>query len=121
MLTGTTTQDTGSSYFGNFTQTDTAGNSAVTGSSGTTSMGLGTLETSASNYFGIVFDFIAPNLAQITNSTFQSAVLSAAGVFCQRVGVFALNTGTQYTGFALLASTGNLEGGTVRVYGYNNG
>jgi hypothetical protein len=31
-----------------------------------------------------------------------------------------LNDTTAYTGFTILASTGNLTGGTIRVYGYQN-
>jgi hypothetical protein len=121
MLTGTTTQDTSSNYFGQFTEINPTAGTSVVGSNATTSMSLGTLETNAGTYYGPVFDFIGPNLASATNANYQGNVLNAGGSFAGRVGSFALNTSTQYTGFALLASTGNLEGGTVRVYGYNNG
>ena len=120
MLTGTTTQDTSANYFGSYTETTAGAGTSTGGSSATTSMGLGTLETTAGGYFGMSMDFISPNLAQSSNSTFQASVLTGAGAFGGRTGNFALNTSTQYTGFCLIASTGNLEGGTVRVYGYNN-
>jgi hypothetical protein len=121
MLTGTTTQDTGSNYFGEYVETTAASpaNSAF-GSNGLSAMSLGTVGTSTSAYWGQVFDFMGPNLATITQMTFQSHFLSGAGLFMSRQGGLNINTGTQYTGFCLIASTGNLEGGTVRVYGYNN-
>jgi hypothetical protein len=123
MLTGTTTQDTGANYFYSYVQTDTGGAAPTTGGAGggVTSVGLGTLETTAGSYFGMSLDFILPSVAVATNTLFQASVLSGAGAFQNRTGVFAVNTGTAYTGFCLIASTGNLEGGTVRVYGYNNG
>ena len=121
MLTGTTTQDTGANYFGSYLETTTAPASSVAGTVSGSSMSLGTVETTTSIYWCQVFDFMSPALTTATHSTFQGAFLSGPGAFVGRQGVFAVNTGTQYTGFCFLASTGNLEGGTVRVYGYNNG
>jgi len=121
MLTGTTTQDTSASYFGSYLETTTAPASSVAGTVSGSSMSLGTVETTAAIYWCQVFDFMSPAITTATHSTFQGAFLSGAGAFVGRQGVFAVNTATAYTGFAFLASTGNLEGGTVRVYGYNNG
>ena len=121
MLTGTTTQDTGANYFGSYTETTTAPASSTAGTVSGSSMSLGTVETTSANYWSQVFDFMAPSLTQVTHTTFQGAFLSGPGAFVSRQGVFAVNTSTAYTGFCFLASTGNLEGGTVRVYGYNNG
>jgi hypothetical protein len=121
MLTGTTTQDTGANYFGSYTETTTAPATSTAGTVSGTSMSLGTVETTTSIYWCQVFDFMSPALTTATHSTFQGAFLSGPGAFVSRQGVFAVNTGTAYTGFCFLASTGNLEGGTVRVYGYNNG
>jgi hypothetical protein len=122
MLTGTTTQDTGSNYFGAYNETTTASpaNTAV-GNNGLSSMSLGSVDTAQNNYWAQSFDFIGPNLATITTGIFQGQFLNAAGSFMARQGTFMVNTNTSYTGFCFLASTGNFEGGTVRVYGYNNG
>jgi hypothetical protein len=122
MLTGTTTQDTGAIYFGSYNETTSAApaNSAV-GSNGLSSMSLGTVETTAALYWVQVMDFMGPNNVTGTGVTFNAFALNGPGGFVSRQGGFYVNSATQYTGFAFLASTGNLEGGFVRVYGYNNG
>lgn len=120
MLTGTTTPDTGAVYSGSLTETTAAAATSVIGSSAQTSMSLGTLETTTGFFYGGTFDFIAPNLAVTTNALHEASVFNAAAAFVQRRGGLVVNTATQYTGFQLNASTGNLEGGTIRVYGYSN-
>ena len=120
MLTGTTTADSTANYNGSFTETTSAGATSVTAGLGATSMNLGTLFASAGNFFGSVFDFIGPNIVQATNALYQGSMANSAPFFVTRTGGFTVNTITQYTGFQLNSSTGNLEGGTISVYGYNN-
>jgi hypothetical protein len=122
MLTGTTTQETNAIYFGAYVETTSGSptNTAV-GSNGTTSMDLGSVFATSAKYWGQTFDFINPNVFGGTQITFQGHFLNQAGGFVTRQGALTMNSNTQYTGFCFLASTGNLEGGTVKVYGYNNG
>lgn len=64
-----------------------------------------------------VIDIISPNLAEHT-------YVSANGNFSDQGGAgfshgYLANT-TQYTAFTLTCSTGNVTGGTIKVYGYKN-
>ncbi len=67
-----------------------------------------------------VFEVFGPNLAGYTtyhltpaaNGNTTSFVESYAGV---------MRTTTQYTGFRMFPYSGTIGGGTIRVYGYNNG
>ena len=120
MLTGTTTQETGSIYIGSYIETTTAPASTANGGNNTSSFSLGIIETSASPFQSLILDFMSPNIADKTHASFQMSALSTTGLFNSRLGTIVLNTSTQYTGFALLASTGDIQGGTVRVYGYSN-
>jgi len=63
-------------------------------------------------------ELVGPNLAKNTqiNSAYMAQATTGAGNF---YGGF-LNDSTQYTAFTILASTGTLTGGTIRVYGYAN-
>jgi hypothetical protein len=65
-----------------------------------------------------VGDVIAPNLAKNTfllGGTAYNATGNGAGAYHG-----FLNNTTQYTAFTLVCSTGNITGGTVKVYGYKN-
>lgn len=57
-----------------------------------------------------------PKLAKATYCTAQAANGTFAGLF---TGV--LNNTTQYSDLVLSPSTGTMSGGTIVVYGYNNG
>jgi hypothetical protein len=64
------------------------------------------------------FDILAPNLAKNTfvgGFFIDNSTASSGG----SLGGF-LNDTTAYTGFTILMNTGNLTGGTIRVYGYQN-
>ena len=64
------------------------------------------------------FDILAPNLAKNTfvgGFFIDNSTASSGG----SLGGFLNNT-TAYTDFTILMNTGNLTGGTIRVYGYQN-
>jgi hypothetical protein len=64
------------------------------------------------------FDILSPNLAKNTfigGAFVDPATASSAGAIAG-----FLNDTTAYTGFTILMNTGNLTGGTIRVYGYQN-
>ena len=102
-----------------------AGYTRVTYSTGAASLvadnnGTNFTRIGASNTNGMHsnFDILAPNLAKNTfvgGFFIDNATASSAGSF----GGF-LNDTTAYTGFTILMNTGNLTGGTIRVYGYKN-
>ena len=58
-------------------------------------------------------DIYSPNVAVKTNFSNLSGI--AASIYENG----RVNTTTQYDGFSLLASTGNITG-TVKIYGYSN-
>jgi len=60
-------------------------------------------------------DIFSPNLAEKTHGVNLSTVQVGNAL----VGAFAYNTTAQFTGFSIIASTGNFTG-TIRVYGYKN-
>jgi hypothetical protein len=62
-------------------------------------------------------ELIAPNLAK--NTFFGSRYAETAGTTNGIVNGYINNT-TQYTDFTLLANSGTMTGGTIRVYGYKN-
>ena len=87
---------------------------------------LGAADNNAAAFsFGGVFDttssrvncdLLGPFLAK--NTGFSAAYLGdGGGGFCNGVHKVA----TSYTDFTLTTSSGTLTGGTIRVYGYNNG
>ena len=65
---------------------------------------------------GISFDVHNPNrpVRKTINGTYTGG--DTSGWF----GFFQVST-TQYTSFLIFPSTGTMTGGTIRVYGYNNG
>ena len=68
--------------------------------------------------FGASAELIAPNLAKKTiyyNSYLDTNTNGAAGTIYG-----FLNNTTAYTAFTITCSTGNITGGTIRVYGYKN-
>lgn len=104
-------------YYAGYTRVNygTGAASLVSDNNGTNFTRIG-----ASNTNGIHsnFDILAPNLAKNTfvgGFFIDNATASSGGSF----GGF-LNDTTAYTGFTILMNTGNLTGGTIRVYGYKN-
>jgi len=63
-------------------------------------------------------DLFGPNLAKNTIMHFQAVRSTDAGR--NAVGQGMLVDTTAYTAFTLIASTGTMTGGTIKVYGYQN-
>lgn len=61
-------------------------------------------------------DVYSPNLAKRTTLSGTYNGFAYSGWFGGGV-----NTTTQYTSFNILVTTGTITGGTIRIYGYNNG
>jgi len=76
-------------------------------------VGYGTVNTlnARINLFG-------PNTAKYTAMHFQAMRATTGGR--NAVGQGTLRDTTQYTAFTLIASTGNMTGGVIRVYGFQN-
>lgn len=74
---------------------------------------------SANALTGVV-DLLQPQTAKRTQVIAfpQVAATSAAGISVFKSGF--LDDTTQYTAFTLTCNTGNITGGTIRVYGYSN-
>lgn len=65
---------------------------------------------------GLDMDVYGPNLAKYTymrNTYLRDDVIGANGTGAQK-------STTQFTSFTLALSSGNISGGTIRVYGYRN-
>jgi len=60
----------------------------------------------------------SPNLAKVTTFRSRGADTSTTGYMNSYSGF--LNNSTQYTAFTIATTTGNMTGGTIRVYGYQN-
>jgi hypothetical protein len=63
-------------------------------------------------------ELFSPNLAKRTTYRATFARANTTSYYLNNGGY--LNDATQYTAFTLTCSTGNMTGGTVRVYGYAN-
>jgi hypothetical protein len=63
-------------------------------------------------------DVQSPNLAKRTVFITNNVQAATDGVQARYQGF--LNNNTQYTAFTLTTNTGNITGGTIRVYGYQN-
>ena len=75
---------------------------------------------SASGASTLSFELFSPNLAVYTLFSSQPSVAGNTDQYIiQRAGAF--RNSTQFTGFQLFPVSGTLTGGTIRVYGYNNG
>lgn len=91
--------------------------------SGTT--GTDRIVNAANMYIGVTntsddtsssLDVFSPNLTKRTTFSGTYDSFAYAGWFGGGV-----NTTTQYTSFNILVTTGTLTGGTIRIYGYDNG
>lgn len=60
----------------------------------------------------------SPNLAKVTTFRSRGADTGTTGYMNSYSGF--LNNTTQYTAFTIATTTGNMTGGTIRVYGYQN-
>ncbi len=69
--------------------------------------------------FGTVFDVLMPYVS--THTIFPSIGGVEISTGYSYIGTGQHQTTASYDGFSLLPSTGTLTGGTIRVYGYNNG
>lgn len=121
MLSGTTTPETGSVYYGALTQPTANGLTSVIGSNGSTSLSLGTLQLSGGQYNTFSMDVFTPFEAIQTGFAINGFFYEGTGLLVARNGGGTVNTVSSYTGIQLNISSGNLEAGEVRVYGYNNG
>jgi hypothetical protein len=66
------------------------------------------------------WEMYSPNLSAYTLYSLQQTAASSTDQYLiARSGVFR-NT-TQFSGFQLFPASGTITGGTIRVYGYNNG
>lgn len=90
-----------------------AGNDVVTNNGGS----IPSVASAESNGLNGVIEVMSPNLAKYTYvmSSAHYANQGGAGF----VNGYLANT-TQYTAFTLTCNTGNITGGTVKVYGYKN-
>ncbi len=70
----------------------------------------------STNMTQISLDLLSPNKASWT--VYNNASWSGTGVAGTSSGVHQVNTA--YTDFTIGVNTGNLTGGTIRVYGYRN-
>ena len=106
---GTGSNYYGSLYFDAYTGASTGTNRTNNG----TSLGIGFAETSLREQF-VTIEIGSPNLARSTSLTGNYYGATWSGWFA---GTRADTT--QYTGFNI-NSTSNMNGGTIRVYGYRN-
>jgi hypothetical protein len=60
----------------------------------------------------------SPNLAKVTTFRSRGADTTTTGYMNSYSGF--LNNSTQYTAFTIATTTGNMTGGIIRVYGYQN-
>lgn len=115
----TATVDSSSNYYyaGSFVRYTTTGSGFDRSGGATTSFSIGSGDVTAS---ALSLEMYAPNLSAYTlYATQPSANSSTDGYALTRSGVFR-NT-TQFTGFRVFLASGTMSGGTIRVYGYNNG
>jgi hypothetical protein len=113
---GTTMTTTG--YYWGHVNVTTAG--TLGGSGGSNDTKMAEITVIAVNGASFVIDITSPNLARRTGMTSAGSDMRTGGSPFRYTGAYAENT-TQFTSFALLIRTGNFTGGTIRVYGYNNG
>jgi hypothetical protein len=122
MLSGTTTAETGSVYYGALTQANANASTLVIGSNAITSWSLGTLQQSSGSYNNFALDVFAPfDNGKQTGFALNGFFYEGGGSLVARSGGAVINSTTSYTGIQLNISSGNLEAGEIRVYGYNNG
>ena len=75
---------------------------------------------SASGVSSLSWEMYSPNLLNYTLYSLQQTAASNTDQYAiARSGVF--RNSTQFTGFQLFPASGTLTGGSIRVYGYNNG
>jgi hypothetical protein len=113
---GSTMTTTG--YYWSHVSVNSSG--TVGGTAATNDSKFAEISVMAPNGASFVFDVVSPNLARRTGVTSQGSDMRITGSFLRYTGGFAENT-TQFTSFTLLPRTGTITGGTIRVYGYNNG
>ena len=75
--------------------------------------------TTSTNAIAGDVEIQSPNLAKRTMFSMRGAQASTTGITFN-TNAF-LNDATQYTDFTLTPASGTLTGGTIRIYGYNNG
>ena len=108
-LSGATTSYYGTMFYDSYTGTPSA---AVRISNGS-SLSVCTAATSGN---AVTFDVVEPNIARFT---FIHGQAYSRG-FYNHFGGFHAAT-TAYTGFVIAPTASTMTGGTIRVYGYNNG
>jgi len=96
----------------------TTDSSTITGSSTNTGTNFPVVGYGSVNTLNARINLFGPNAAKYTNMHFQAVRSVDAGRTA--VGQGLLADTTQYTAFTLLASTGTMTGGVIRVYGYKN-
>ena len=115
----TASVDSSSNYYyaGSFVRYTTTGSGFDRSGGATTSFSIGSGDVTAST---LSLEMYSPNLSAYTlYATQPTANSSTDGYALTRSGVFR-NT-TQFTGFRVFLASGTMSGGTIRVYGYNNG
>ena len=100
-------------YQGRIGVTLSAGTAAVGAQNGTGTEWVAVGSSTTSGLYGDI-NLEAPKLAKFTNlsCSYYDATTTISVVGYQ-------GSTTSFTGFTIFASTGNLTGGTIRVYGYN--
>ena len=96
----------------------TTDSNTITGSSTNTGANFPVAGYGSVNTLNARIDLFGPNAAKYTNMHFQAVRSVDAGRTA--VGQGLLADTTQYTAFTMLASTGTMTGGVIRVYGYKN-
>lgn len=70
---------------------------------------------SDTNAGSVLFEVLGPQATRRTNTRFNDCDRTY-----WRVGAYALENATSYTGFSLLTNAGTFSGGTINVYGFRN-
>jgi hypothetical protein len=91
-------------------------NSAYSGTADNNTSSWTVAAAGTTNNLDGVFELYGPNLAKTTG--FQATVARHVAASFQQQSRGWHNSTTQYTDFTLTASTGNITGGTIFVYGY---
>lgn len=120
MLSGTNTVESGTVYRWASTGYTSQGNAYNDGNTGTTSFTYASQGGSSDAGTGyLVIDFINPNAVARTWISTIGAFEWTGDIVYKRDQSVLVDTATQYTGFKVTPSAGNIDG-WISVYGYKN-
>ena len=81
---------------------------------------LGIVDATFDDRYSANLEIIAPQAATNTKALLDSGNASSTGDYYQNRHALFFNAATQFDGFSLFLTSGNITG-TIRVYGYSNG